>query len=70
MSWTQLLVQHQRCETALNQVKESLKKQLMDMRIGYLVGLVAETDVFALQVNLIHCDAAAGRGVLALVEAR
>lgn len=29
-----------------------------------LVGLVAETDELALQVNFVHCDAAAGGGVL------
>lgn len=31
----------------------------------YLVGLVAQTDVLALQVHLIHSNPAAGRGVLA-----
>lgn len=32
--------------------------------LSYLVCLVAETDELALQVDLVHCDAAAGRGVL------
>lgn len=31
----------------------------------YLIGLVAQTDELALQVHLVHGDAAAGRGVLA-----
>ena len=32
--------------------------------LSYLVGLVAQTDELALQVDLVHSDAAAGGGVL------
>lgn len=40
-----------------------MKTRLTD-ELCYLVGLVVQTDELALQVHLVHSDAAAGRGML------